>query len=490
MASRLQTLCSVLLALNIVVIVFRSPFLFCQQLSEPRKKRYFQSCLPQYFLDHLTKEFYNLAVRQRDGLDVFLETYISLWPTDGLVMFDIGAGCYASGSDSDTTLAIKFAKHFGCAKNRFFAFEPQPDVFMKTMQCLNKELFPDRFCVALENAAFSNVTSRSGLWKKKEVMAWDVATYARLHNLAKIDLLKIDTEGHDFTVVQGALSMLRAKEIMVVVMEVSDKMNPDFWGASYRGGKPVFHGKHIAEPNVKSVWQFMLNLNYFGFWLGTKRLVPLSGACWDDRMEICGDPHGYLNSGICWFDIIFILNQGYGAKMINAKLAYLEKISKTLASVDLEIALRRAIRMSFFLKSKRKVDLFLALVGEARGNAADYRAHELEAVKEVLVQSMPFTPCNRVKDAAISLIGFLAACRMAAEYGISQAPPCTFQPCQEICQPKSYETLLLEAGLWKSGSWSKYAHLVIEMKSALKILNSYPEWRIVAPLERLWCRLA
>ena len=147
-------------------------------------------------------------------------------------------------------------------------------------------------------------------------------------------------------------------------------------------------------------------------------------------------------------------------------------------------------RMSFFLKSKRKVDLFLALVGEARGNAADYCAHELEAVKEVLVQSMPFTPCNRVKDAAISFIGFLAACRMAAEYGISQAPPCTFQPCQEICQPKSYETLLLEAGLWKSGSWSKYAHLVIEMKSALKILNSYPEWRIVAPLERLWCRLA
>jgi hypothetical protein len=47
--------------------------------------------------------------------------------------------------------------------------------------------------------------------------------------------------------------------------------------------------------------------------------------------------------------------------------------------------------MSFFLKSKRKVDLFLALVGEAHGNAADYCAHELEAVKEVLVQSMPFT---------------------------------------------------------------------------------------------------
>ena len=133
------------------------------------EKRYFQSCLPQYFLDHLTKEFYNLAVRQRDGLDVFLETYISLWPTDGLVMFDIGAGCYASGSDSDTTLAIKFAKHFGCAKNRFFAFEPQPDVFMKTMQCLNKELFPDRFCVALENAAFSNVTSRLQLAGKANV---------------------------------------------------------------------------------------------------------------------------------------------------------------------------------------------------------------------------------------------------------------------------------------------------------------------------------
>ena len=115
--------------------------------------------------------------------------------------------------------------------------------------------------------------------------------------------------------------------------------------------------------------------------------------------------------------------------------------------------------------------LLRAWAGSSEGSArAEYAFHPLQ------------------QAAAISLIGFLAACRMAAEYGISQAPPCTFQPCQEICQPKSYETLLLEAGLWNS--WSKYAHLVTEMKSALKILNSYPEWRIVAPLERLWCRLA
>lgn len=134
-----------------------------------------------------------------------------------------------------------------------------------------------------------------------------------------IDLLKIDTEGHDFAVIQGALAMLQAKRIMAVVMEVSDKMNSDFWSASYGEHKAVFHEtSNISEPNVKSVAKHMLNLGYYGFWLGTKRLVPLSGLCWHDSMEICGNPHGLLGSGICWFDIIFIQNTGYGTTIIDA----------------------------------------------------------------------------------------------------------------------------------------------------------------------------
>lgn len=131
--------------------------------------------------------------------------------------------------------------------------------------------------------------------------------------------MKIDTEGHDFAVIQGALAMLQAKRIMAVVMEVSDKMNSDFWSASYGDHKAVFHEtSKISEPNVKSVAKYMLNLGYYGFWLGTKRLIPLSGLCWHDSMEICGNPHGLLGSGICWFDIIFIQNTGYGTTIIDA----------------------------------------------------------------------------------------------------------------------------------------------------------------------------
>ena len=116
--------------------------------------------------------------------------------------------------------------------------------------------------------------------------------------------------------------MLQRQDIMIVMMEVSDKMNPDFWRASYGDRKPVFHsdGKGIHEPSVKSIWQSMIDLGYFGFWLGTKRFVPLSGNCWDDGMEICGSPHALLQSGICWFDVVFILNRGYGSSVIQKLL--------------------------------------------------------------------------------------------------------------------------------------------------------------------------
>lgn len=89
--------------------------------SDEVKDKYFKSCdggnaPAKYFLQNLKADFYNLENKRRDGLDVFLSKFGSHWPQEGLVMLDIGAGCYANGSDS--VLAIKFAKQFGCFKNR------------------------------------------------------------------------------------------------------------------------------------------------------------------------------------------------------------------------------------------------------------------------------------------------------------------------------------------------------------------------------------
>ena len=193
--------------------------------SDEVKDKYFKSCdggnaPSKYFLQHLKADFYNLENTRRDGLDVFLSKFGSHWPQEGLVMLDIGAGCYAGGSDS--VLAIKFAKQFGCLKNRFIAFEPQADILPQTLECIKKALFPDRLCVVLECAAFSNTTQRLKLagseniaslathladtaqqqlkqkqkhkdykiWKANkrytktvDVIAWDLTTYSRLHNI-------------------------------------------------------------------------------------------------------------------------------------------------------------------------------------------------------------------------------------------------------------------------------------------------------------------
>lgn len=193
--------------------------------SDEVKDKYFKSCdggnaPAKYFLQHLKADFYNLENKRRDGLDVFLSKFGSHWPQEGLVMLDIGAGCYANGSDS--VLAIKFAKQFGCFKNRFIAFEPQVDILPQTLECIKKALFPDRLCVVLENAAFSNTTQLLKLagseniaslaphladtaqqqlkqkqkhkdykiWKANkrytktvDVIAWDLTTYSRLHNI-------------------------------------------------------------------------------------------------------------------------------------------------------------------------------------------------------------------------------------------------------------------------------------------------------------------
>ena len=297
----------------------------------------------QYFKSALKSEFYNFAQKgKKDGLSVFMKRYVKLFPKDGLVMFDIGAGCYSPDHafGRDSVLAIEMAKLWGCGNGQlYFAFEPQSTVFIKTHQCLQRALFPELSCVFLENAAFSNETRRMQLRGSnniaslethlanargsyahgQDVVAWDLTTYTRVHSLAHIDLLKIDTEGHDFAVIEGALPLLQDGNVTVVVMEVSDKMNPDFWRASYGDRKTAEH-PGVKEPNVLSVQRYMEKLGYLGFWLGTRHLVPLSGTCWDNAMEICGLPHHLLGNGICWFDIVFILNKGYGRRLLHAAL--------------------------------------------------------------------------------------------------------------------------------------------------------------------------
>lgn len=308
-----------------------------------------------YFLKNLKPEFYNLAIGGCDGVCKFVKKYGDIFPKQDLVMWDIGAGCY-SDSGSDTVLGVALVKQFGCASNnRFYSFEPQAKVFLHTFQCIQRALFSststNQYCLHLDQVAFSNTTralqlsgshntasvakhlgdmsegarttnTKGYTTSKENVMGFTVSDYAKLHNIGHIDLLKIDTEGHDFAVIEGSLEMLRAKTITVVIIEVSDKMNPDFWQASYGDRQAHKHGsaEGVKTPNVKSIQTYMEALGYYGFWAGIKKMVPLTNECWDDSMEICGDPHTHMQSGICWFDAIFVLNQGYGSTILRRML--------------------------------------------------------------------------------------------------------------------------------------------------------------------------
>ena len=56
--------------------------------------------------------------------------------------------------------------------------------------------------------------------KGEEIFVYDIPTFANLHNIDRIDFLKIDTEGHDYDVILGALEMLKQLKITVTFIVI------------------------------------------------------------------------------------------------------------------------------------------------------------------------------------------------------------------------------------------------------------------------------
>jgi FkbM family methyltransferase len=117
--------------------------------------------------------------------------------------------------------------------------------------------------------------------------------YARLNHLSRIDLVKIDTEGHDFAVLAGARESLRTQAISIVQFEYNHRWIParrflkDVFGLvqpfGYRIGKLTPRGieKYPAwEPELESFVEgnYVLyteqagrSLPAFGWWKSPRR---------------------------------------------------------------------------------------------------------------------------------------------------------------------------------------------------------------------------
>ena len=153
--------------------------------------------------------------------------------------FDVGSH---EGETLDYFLKIK-------KLNKIHSFEPQSLIFKKLVKKFktNKKIILNN--VALSNktqkkkmfinlltatSSFTKVNSNSDWLKiknkiinqknsrKKTIIlkTSSIDTYVKKRNINKIDLLKIDTEGHELQVLQGAINSIKKKKIKYVLIEL------------------------------------------------------------------------------------------------------------------------------------------------------------------------------------------------------------------------------------------------------------------------------
>ena len=136
--------------------------------------------------------------------------------------------------------------------NTIYSFEPQKDIYNKLKHTCNCDGIK-RICI---NKAISNLNSNKNLkinkikststfskinnnsiWYKiknllitgskkssfivsENVQTVTLDTFIENNSINSVDLLKIDTEGHEFEVLKGAINNIRNKKIKIILLEV------------------------------------------------------------------------------------------------------------------------------------------------------------------------------------------------------------------------------------------------------------------------------
>ena len=176
---------------------------------------------------------WDLIQRDRYGYDPFLdiERLSRLWKYSVRVFFDVGA------NDGAT---IRWAKS-AFPNCRVVAFEPHPETFLRLKE--NMRSFEN---LELVNMALGDKTAEVQMFEYDEsvlnsllpnapfavrfsktpreikVPCTTVDKFCAENGIAKIDVLKIDTEGFDLQVLNGASSMLKDNSINFIYFEFND----------------------------------------------------------------------------------------------------------------------------------------------------------------------------------------------------------------------------------------------------------------------------
>ena len=153
--------------------------------------------------------------------------------------FDVGAH---KGETIDYLLQLKDIK-------RIYSFEPQENVFniLKRKYKKNKRVFLNKLSFSnnekyktfyineLSSTSTFTKLNKDSLWlrvknkilnkkdlikKKISIKPKTIDSFVKLKNIKKIDLLKIDTEGHDLEVLKGSIKSIRKMKINYILIEL------------------------------------------------------------------------------------------------------------------------------------------------------------------------------------------------------------------------------------------------------------------------------
>jgi FkbM family methyltransferase len=230
-----------------------------------------------------------------------------------VVVCDVGANVgawtdvvYAQLLEARSRIETKRAGGGALAGVELHVFEPSPTCYAKVQERLaswgqgvrvvtSRTAIADRegeatFTVFGETAGINTLMPMPGDAGRSEVTV-QVSTleaYAAAHGLDRIDFLKIDTEGNDFNVLEGARNLLREQRIGLVQFEYNHR-----WIAFRRYLKDAFDllsaaGYHVGKITPKGIetygdWHPELESfregNYLA-WPGSKLELDLPTLKW------------------------------------------------------------------------------------------------------------------------------------------------------------------------------------------------------------------
>ncbi|CAK9092075.1 unnamed protein product [Durusdinium trenchii] len=251
----------------------------------------------RYLLAELRSEFWGAG----DGVENLVRHALPAGRGQGERVFvDIGAFCHAHECLSRQLLSEVARDQHG--RIQVFAFEPNRRNFLRTQAQLTR--LPRRWQrhLHLRRAAAGNHSSEAWLhgsgpkaslkagayggllWRQlgegrvqsssdEHTERVPVKPLSALLQVSSIELLKIDVEGSELEVLEGAWPLIVQERVTSIILEYSH-----FW----------------ADAKLKRLAKDLSVVGYDGYFLGTKCFLPISGPqmeWWHDLYEICAQPH-------------------------------------------------------------------------------------------------------------------------------------------------------------------------------------------------------